>query len=219
MNDLGLIINIKKSKIMRFSKSNRNLPAEQKLGADIFEYCEVYKYLGFHITYNLNDNIDIEKRLKDFYSKFYSIKSNFSNLNEEIFIFLFKSFCTPNYGLNLWNLNKFQNSKEFKAFKIAYSNAVKSIFGLSKFDSTHFIFNACNLLILDHHVNYVQCSYFLKLFKEPRGLIYLLPGIKHGYLFASISKIFKTTYKVSILDNDLDALKSRITYTQNQLNL
>ena len=216
LDSLELKININKTKIMRFSKENsKDLPSHQILGNDSFEYCDTFKYLGFHLTYNLNDVTDVEKRLKDFYAKFYSVKSNFSILSEDIFLFLFKSYCTPNYGVNIWNLQSTYKIKEYNAFKIAYSNAVKRIYNLNKFYSSHQIFNACHLLMLDHHINFVQCRYFVNMYREPKGLLYLLPGVvKQGVIFNSLSRIFKNTYGVSILDNDLDALKSRVIFVQ-----
>ena len=199
---------------MRFSKNKKVLPKHQNIGMDYFAYCSRYKYLGHLITYNLNDNLDVEKRVKDFYSKFFSVKRNFSNLSEGILLYLFKSFCTPDYGLNLWRVDKIDGSREFRAFKVAYSNAVKSLYGLSKYSSTHFIFNASNILILHHLVNYTQCRFFKKLVNEPKGFLYILPTIRHGIIVDSLCRKMKQLYKVTVFDNDLDALKARILYVQ-----
>ena len=119
----------------------------------------------------------------------------------------------PNFGLNIWNVKKV-NRNDFRSFEIGYSNCIKSIYGLNKYESTHFIFNACNLLIFNHLVNFIQCRYCKQIFNEPKGLIYLIPSLKSGNLVTATLERVKKLYGISVFENDLDAIKARIFYIQ-----
>ena len=214
--DLNLRINTIKSKILVFNKRKKEQRSKISLANEEFEVVHSYKYLGHILSYNLDETEDISFRLKSFYGKFFSIKKNFSYLPEDILLFLFKSFCLPNYGLNIWNLKDTQYKKDYRAFEIAYSNCLKSIYGLTKFSSTHFIFNACDMLIFSHYIHYLQCSYFKRIFEAPIGLMFILPSLKQGVLVNSICKIIRSTYQITIFDNPIEAIKSRIYYVQNR---
>ena len=192
---------------------------EVTLCGDRFDVCTSFKYLGQYLSYNLSDSEDISIRLKSLYRRFFSIKSNFSKLSEDIVLFLFKSFCMIDFGLNIWNL-KDVNRRDFKAFEIGYLKCIKSIYGLNKYASTHFTFNACNMLIFSHLVHFFQCRYFKRIFNDPRGLIYLIPTLKGGTLVNSITRLVKKHYNITIFDNDIDAIKARIIYVQmNERNI
>ena len=41
-----------------------------------------------------------------------------------------------------------------------------------------------------------------------------LPWLKNGYLSTAISKLFKDKYEISFWDENLDIIKSRITWVQ-----
>ena len=63
---------------MIFQKSGDAGNSEIRLGEDIFEVVENYKYLGHIINNRLSDITDIKQRLNNFYAKFNSVFRNFS---------------------------------------------------------------------------------------------------------------------------------------------
>ena len=211
---LDLKINTSKSKIMLFDKKKKLQFENINLNGDIFEVCTKFKYLGYVITSDLSDTEDVSTRLKSFYLKFFSIKRNFTGIRYDILQHLFKSFCMPNYGLNMWNIGNILNKKDYKAFHVAYSNCIKSIYDVSKFSSSHFIFNSCNMLMFNHYNIYVQCRYFKSIFDNPSGLIYLLPGLKNGTLIGTLKKFVREAYDITIFDNAIEAINSRIFFIQ-----
>ena len=94
------------------------------LNGDNFEVVKSYRYLGHILTHNLSEDLDADLRLKAFNIKFLSLRRKFCRLPNEIFLYLFKSYCLPNYGLNIWNTAEILDKKEFKAFEIGHSNAL-----------------------------------------------------------------------------------------------
>ena len=214
LKNLDLIINFQKTKCMIFSKRKMPYLNIITLDNDNFDICTTFKYLGYNLSYNLCDGNDITVRLKSLYLKFFSIRKTFYNLPEHIMLFLFNSFCSPNYGLNIWNLKNILNKKDLKSFEVGYAKCIKNIYGLNKYTSSHFIFNASEMLLFKHYACYVQCRYFKDIFSNAKGIIYLIPSLKGGVIATSLQNVFKSSYNVSVFDNDIEALKARIFFVQ-----
>ena len=218
IENLELKINIKKTKCIIFYKSeikeskNNNLI---KLQDNEFEVVSSIKYLGNIINFNLDDRFDVELKLNSFYKSFYSILSNFSNVNIETFLFLFNSYCLPNYGLELWYSYGLFMSKYFKTFEIAYCKALKKICNVPNYTSNHFIAAMCNQFLLFHLVNLIRAKFIkrLDLCKNP---IYILNKIyfKVGEFHTNVSKIFKKVYNINIYNFKINIIKSRIEFVQ-----
>ena len=186
-----------------------------KLGNQEFEVVDSYKYLGNVIQFNLRNVLDIEQKLQSFYSSYYSILRNFNHVNIQTFLFIFKSYCLPSYGLALWNGDNVFSHQIFKTFEIAYSGALKRICNVPKFTSSHHVAEMCDMLLFKHLVIQNQLRFFNKL-KEVNNSIFLsnYTFMKNGLFFSHLFKTFETVYSVNILDNDIQALHSRIFYIQ-----
>ena len=109
------------------------------------------------------DTKDVQVRLNSFYSKFNWLIRNFKNISIEVFLFLFNSYCCPDYGLSLWNIQKIFSKQVFKGFEIAISKAFKRMLGVSINTSSHAVADCCNVLLLKPHVLLVQVRYFKRL--------------------------------------------------------
>ena len=90
-----------------------------------------YEYLGHEIERNLADTKDVECRLQQFYSQFNVVYRKFHSVSVETFIYLFNSYCMPEYGLALWNIGDVLKNHMLKVFKVAYHNTLKKIVGVS----------------------------------------------------------------------------------------
>ena len=152
IRSLKLKMNTSKSKCMIFSKSKCGSDlAEIKLGDDTLQVVTTYKYLGHHIRNDLDDETDIDARLKQFYVKFNTTFRNFKNTSIETFIHLFCSYCLPDYGLALWNSVNVFKKQIYKVFRTAYNNALKRVVGVPLFYSSHDIADYCKLFLFNHY--------------------------------------------------------------------
>ena len=86
---------------------------------------------------------------------------------------------------------------------------------MPKFTSSHHVAEMCDMLLFKHLVIQNQLRFFNKL-KEVNNSIFLGNYIfmKNGLFFSHLFKTFETVYSVNILDNDIQALHSRIFYIQ-----
>ena len=139
----------------------------------------------------------------------------FSDLRTKTMLFLFNSFCSPDFGLALWNSNNSFNRQIYQSFKIAYVKAIKLILRIPHFSSTHFAANKCELLIFKHHTMLNQLRYLCRLNQSKNILIHTyLPFLKSGLFFSHFNKCFFNSYDVRTLDNDIQALVARIWFVQ-----
>ena len=151
---LNLEINKNKSKCMICERpSKRNILTEVKLAGDTLEIVENYRYLGYQINSQLLDGSDVKQRHCDFNSRFNSVFRNFKSVSIETFLFLFNSYCLPDYGLNLWHFNNILKKQPFKCFETGFSNALKKISGAPVYASFHLTADKCNQLLLKHRVS------------------------------------------------------------------
>ena len=216
ITDLKLNINEKKSKVMIFSKKKNDSNSKSiNLDSSSFEVVEFFKYLGHVLSFDLSDHLDILNKLNNFHASFFSILRNFHNVNLETFIFLFKSYCSPVYGVSLWMSSGIFNKPSFKSFKTAYHNSIKKILNVPKSTSSHDAAEACNILLLQHGVAWLQLKYIKSLLKKNNLIININEQyIKSGILYQHINKIFNNIYNIDAFNNDIDAILSRIWYVQ-----
>ena len=216
VDELKLVMNRNKSKCMIFENSRYgNRIQELELGNDILENVTEYKYLGHIVERNLRDTRDVENRLNQFYVKFNTTYRKFKTVSIETFLYLFNSYCLPDYGLALWNLNEILNAHIFKVFQVAYHNALKKIVGVPVAFSNHDIAEYCNQFLFQHYIVSLQSRYFKRIAKSGNSLVRLcLPFLTLGYNVESLSNILKEKYTVDLESNDYDVIRARICRVQ-----
>ena len=128
MDNLSLTLNIEKSVYMVCpTKRYRNMTfnAVININGTPLKLVTEYKYLGVVIA---NDNrivLDIKKCTTSFLRQFFSFYRRFKSLNEEILVFLFKTYCMSFYGCELWYSTK-GSVNEFHNLEILSYHADKS---------------------------------------------------------------------------------------------
>ena len=216
MSERKLLINKNKSKCMVFDKCSCSKMEENvELCNKTFEVVEKYKYLGHIIRNNLSDLEDVEYRLNAFYAKFNWLFRNFKNVSIDVFYFLFKSFCVPDYGLPLWNLGEIVKKQIFKTFEMAFSKSLKRMLGVPISTSNHAVAEIFNQLLFSHYVTMVQTRYFKRVFKSNNPLISISSfTLRNGYLFETLFRRLDGNYDVNFSRHTLDILKARIQWVQ-----
>ena len=199
---LKLIVNRSKTKCMIFDRSRFGNNIEDiTLRNDTLACVNEYKYLGHEIERNLAVTKDIECRFQQFYSQFNVVYRKFHFVSIETFIYLFNSYCMPEYGLALWIIRDILKNHMFKVFKVAYHNALKKIVGASTCHSNHDVANYCNQFLFNHYVVFLHSRYFKRVMNPNNSLIKTcLPFLKRGYLLSSLTKTLKENYEISFTD-------------------
>ena len=99
----NVIFNVNKSQCLIVqSRTALSYGSTSRLCGDALPYTESYKYLGHIINSNLADNADIMKQTRALYARANTIIHKFSAASLSTKLLLFKAYCTPLYGCQLW---------------------------------------------------------------------------------------------------------------------
>jgi hypothetical protein len=212
---LELRLNPIKTKCLFFGPFRKVITRPQTvlLDNDHLEVVNKFKYLGHWIDCDLSDVSDIEANLNRFYAKFNSIYREFKTLNLHTLIYLFKSHCIPDFGIGLWTSRT--ASTFFRAFEVAYSNALKRMIGAPRYASSHISAGRCELLLLRHQVMLSQSRFFYRIRNINNAIISLnQPFFSNGFTFSYIHSHFKDKYSAELIGSSLDIVESRIKWVQ-----
>ena len=173
-------------------------------------------YLGHILNYNLDDSNDVNAKLNTFYGSFNSTFRNFSNVDIGTFLYLFNSYCAPQYGLSLWCSTNIFIKQSFRAFHIAYSKSLKKIVGCPSYSSSHAVAELCQQLLLNHRVIKIQVKYLNRIIHTKHDVAVLNNYfVKHGRLARHVLENLKQKYQITFFDNDINAILSRIHWVQS----
>jgi len=123
MNDM--IYNVTKSNCIAFVPSmytDFNLPL-LVLGRDNLSWVSSKKYLGFIISSDAADDIDIGRQIKAIYARGNSIINKFKHCSDDVKRNLFITYCNSFYLSHLWS--HFRKTS-YNRVKVAYNNVFRS---------------------------------------------------------------------------------------------
>ena len=188
-----------------------------KINGNYIENVYSIKYLGFNLTYNLNNTDDINRVKNKFYAEFNVILRKFGSAHKNVKLFLFKQYCLQFYGCELWFGGETPKYL-IKQFSVGFHKAIKKLLGLSSHESNHFACQEANVLMLGHFLNKLKISATLRFLLKPCNFISKILDFIYSSsaLVKDVLKILTDVYDVSsLLDNDYQAILSRIWYVQN----
>ena len=215
---LDLQFNVSKCRIMIFMfGKGMNIERQFLIGSQSVCHAQSIKYLGFYLTYNLCNVEDINVKRNKFYSEFNQILRKFHSVDRNIKLFLFKQFCLQIYGAELW-FGDNKSKVALKQFAIGYHKAIKKLISLSYHESNHYACEQAELLIFEHYVNSLRIKFLFRLNFSPclfveKIMRYLLVS---SVFVSEVNKFSSDMYQINdILENDLQAIVSRVAFVQN----
>ena len=106
-----------------------------------------------------------------------------------------------------------------KKLSVSYHYALKRLLGLPKRFSNHYACSQLDKFTLPHLMNFTLLRYYFWLTRcsSPCVLVFKSYFLNHSRISVLIHKQFLEIYNVrNVLDNDIDALKSRIMFVQSR---
>ncbi len=102
------------------------------LNGRILEYVNKEKYLGFIMSNDCKDDLDMNRQMRSIYGRGNMLIKNFKHCTDNVKTRLFNTFCSNFYCSHLWhNFNRSSLNKVRVAFKKIY----RSLFGLDRLAS------------------------------------------------------------------------------------
>ena len=215
--NVKLTVNVDKSKYIVFKKSkNDNIESSIYLYGEQLKRVYECKYLGIILDENKMNKKDSDRLMSDFLIQFNSLYQKFSFTSSNVLHFLFKTYASSFYGVELWYNDK-NRKKLLHNISVSYHKAVKRIAHLNVWDSNHLACEIVRVNIFKHLQAKRMYKYCWSLMNSKNST---LKKLKYYINFSSdikrnITKIFRVEYNViDVFDNDLDAIMSRIDFTQ-----
>ena len=121
--------NCSKTKIMMFKTKflKLNFVPKLQLGNCVIDYVEKVKYLGFLLTCDLQDDIDMYRQLRYVYGTANRLRSKFSDCSKNVKNYLFRTFMYSFYGSSIWSSYR---QSTFHRLRVSYNNAYRILFNL-----------------------------------------------------------------------------------------
>ena len=219
---LNLNFNVNKSKCMIFRfRSNVNFNFRSFLlnGFELETVTE-YKYLGYFIQDNMTNSKHISESLSKFYREFNVILRKFHFTDTCVKLYLFKQCCLQFYGCEMLFANR-RSLGSLRQFAIGYHKAIKKILGLSYHESNHYACQEAQLFTFEHLLNKIKIFFVYRITKYPCPFLEKTGNFLElsSVLFDEIHEILSDKYQIeNLLENDKDAVISRIAYVQNHEN-
>ena len=221
ISKLQLNFNLDKTKTMVFrSSSNRSnalMLESHHINGHPVECVTSIRYLGYILTFDLNNTDDMNRVKSKFYIEFNSILRKFTFADNYVKLFLFKQYCLQFYGAELW-FGCRRSSQAFHQFAVGYHKAIKKLLNLSSHESNHYACQEASLYLFKHFINKTKiCLAFRILFKPCEFINKNLDFLKiSSVMLGDVNTILTEQYQIdSISDNDFDAIMARISYVQN----
>lgn len=218
MNREKLVFNVNKTVSMIFNSRGHNDGINFYLGNEKLEIVKDVKYLGCILTSNLTDRNDIERAMSSFNKSAGYVLRKFHYVNIDILLFLFNAYCSHFYGSELWFFRK-KCKSTFKQLCVFYHSALKRVLNVPKFFSNHIVCDILNMLTCEHFINFkmIRFLFYLKNSFSPCFSIFKYYFITRSHFSNYIEGVFNEKYDiVNVLDNDLDAILSRIAFIQKR---
>ena len=108
----------------------------------IYEYADNFKYLGFTFSFDQNDDKDMFRQLRNFYTKYNRLLRLFHCCSTDVKIAPFRRYCTCFYCLFLWT--HYKNSAHSK-LRVAFNNVYSHIFKLPYQSSANTMYAVNNI--------------------------------------------------------------------------
>ena len=174
-------------------------------------------YSNFTPWYHLSNLRDIDCRRSKFYAEFNQVLRKFCDLERNVKLLLFKQYCLQIYGAELWIGGKFSH-RSLKQFSIGYHKAIKKLIGVSYHESNHYSCQEAQTFTFEHYINSMKVNFFFRLYMFPCNFMKKIFGdlSVSSVFFNEVCELVKRKYDISdLMDNDKDAVNSRISYIQN----
>ena len=134
-DEYDVLFNSAKSKLLYFGRSDsRPTISPVQFNGSVIEVVKYEKHLGNLIGQNSTMH-QIQDCLQAFNGKVNMIKSHFNHIDFDSLYHIFKTYCMPLYGSQLWDYD----NKNINMFNVAWRKAIRRLLSLP--NTTH-----CNLL-------------------------------------------------------------------------
>ena len=217
LEKISLVFNATKSSFIFFKYNKKQVTtASLSLGETPLKQVYNLPYLGVIISDDFSLNFEIDRALKSFQSQFSGMYYKFNFTDRNVLAFLFKTYTSSFYGMNLW-FEQILSRRSVHKLAVTYHKAVKKVAGLNVWDSNHTACERVGVNTFSHLLAKRMLKFYFAIVNSEN---FIFKNLRHFFINGSmlsqrISTLFQEKYEVdSILTNDLHALLARIDFVE-----
>lgn len=187
--EYNVLFNSSKSKLIVYNQSSE--PRVEFMGG-VIDVVNHEKHLG-NVIGNLTQRDIISRITNDFLTRVNMVKSHFKNIPTDTMYFLFKTYCMPLYGSQLWDLG----STAMNIFYVAWRKSVRYLLNIPRRTHCSLLHYICD----DVPINIQLCIRFIK-------FLLSLPNTNNP--------LIKTCHEL-IMQGSQSAVSNSLSFTANAL--
>ena len=216
LSNLCLTINPKKSNyiVFKYARYRYESSAVMSLGGVPLTQVNSCKYLGVFLTNNGDLGEDVDRATAAFLKQFYAMYAKFKFCDQNVLLYLFRTFTSSFYGIDLW----FEKMKGYQLNKIsvAYHKAVKSICKMNVWDNNHAACEIAGVPVFKHLLaKRLACFWHTICYSKSPCMANLKFYFRHkSHIAFKIESFILENYSVNIRDNPLCTILSRIKFVE-----
>ena len=168
----------------------------------ILEYSDEVRHLGHILCYNLDDNVDIVRAVKDMNRMANSIICSFSSVDPFLKSFLIQTYCLSLYGCVLWNLS----STNINLIEVTLNIILRKVWNLPPYSHTAIVHCVAGIPTISDIVYHRFCKFLSRGLSSSSELV---SRIFHessllAYTFTGYSKLYGNIHKKNYIPIDCD---------------
>ena len=137
------------------------------------EFVNEYEYLGYTVSCDQKDDLEIGKRTRKMYSSGNMIINKFRNSNNSVKVTMFKTYFSCIYASVLWNNYKVGS---YMKMKIAHNDIFRYLLNVPRYESASALFVTHSVKNLDSLLRYNMISFMNRLKMSTNNIISAVSG-------------------------------------------
>ena len=138
------------------------------LQGDILKVVCEFKYLGYILTHNMSDDVEIGKRTRGIYAMGNTVINKFKCCRESLRILMFKTYCYSVYCCALWSSYKVHS---YHKVRVAHNDIFRSLMQEPRFHSASTLFAEKRTNNLDAIVRRAMYSLIRRLLGSQNSIV------------------------------------------------
>ncbi len=152
--EFNVIFNSQKSKLIVCDSNNVQTNISIHF-MGLIECVKWDKHLG-NLFGNISQDEIISQISRDFMCRVNMVKTHFTDMPIDTMYSLFKTYCMPLYGSQLWDLS----SRSMNKFYVSWRKSIRYLLGLPRTTHCNLLHLICNDVPVDYQLIYRFCTFY-----------------------------------------------------------
>ncbi len=198
--------NAKKTQCIAFRHKYRDENFPLTLGGKQLKWEREVNHLGNIVTFNLADDVDVNRKRGVFIGNVNKLFCNFGKLQSDVLVKLFQSYCCSFYGAVLWK----RNTDKFKDICVEWNKAVRKVWRLPYMAHTNILGPLNGQLHISDQFAVRFVKFYMRMVNSKNTLVNFISRMandnRSGFIYKNINDL-KWRYNFNMFDKNVERMK------------